>query len=126
MKMGLLENINSPDDLKMLSPDELPLLAEEVRELIIDTVSEKGGHLASSLGAVELALCLHYVLDTPRDKVIWDVGHQAYAHKIITGRRREFRTLRQSGGISGFPKPSESAFDAFIAGHSSTSISAAL
>lgn len=124
--MGLLENIDSPIDLKELSVDELPQLAEEVRELIIDTVSEKGGHLASSLGAVELALCLHYVLDTPRDKVIWDVGHQAYAHKIITGRRAQFPTLRDSGGISGFPRPAESPYDAFGVGHSSTSISAAL
>jgi len=124
--MGLLEEINSPDDLKGLSTEDLPLLAEEVRELNIDTVSEKGGHLASSLGAVELALCLHYVLDTPRDQVIWDVGHQAYAHKIITGRRDAFHALRESGGISGFPRPAESPYDAFGVGHSSTSISAAL
>ena len=122
----LLDGITGPADLKRLAPEELPKLASEIRELIIDTVSDVGGHLASSLGAVEIAVALQYVLNTPEDKIIWDVGHQAYAHKIITGRKDEFRTLRQFGGISGFPKPSESAFDAFIAGHSSTSISAAL
>lgn len=121
-----LDSINGPSDLKRLSPEELPLLASEIRELIIDTVSDVGGHLASSLGAVEIAIALQYALDAPEDKIIWDVGHQAYAHKILTGRKDAFRTLRQDGGISGFPKPSESAFDAFIAGHSSTSISAAL
>jgi len=123
---SVLERIGSPADLKALGPDELRALAAEVRELIIETVSEKGGHLASSLGAVEIAIALHYVLDTPNDRVVWDVGHQAYAHKILTGRKDEFRTLRQYGGISGFPKPSESPYDAFVAGHSSTSISAAL
>ncbi len=122
----LLDGITGPADLKRLSPEDLPALAAEIRELIIETVSETGGHLASSLGAVEIAVALQYVLDAPGDKIIWDVGHQAYAHKIITGRKDDFRTLRQSGGISGFPKPSESPFDAFIAGHSSTSISAAL
>ena len=121
-----LDSINGPADLKRLSVEELPLLASEIRELIIDTVSDKGGHLASSLGAVEIAIALQYALRAPDDKIIWDVGHQAYAHKILTGRRDEFKTLRQAGGISGFPKPSESGFDAFIAGHSSTSISAAL
>ena len=122
----LLDTINGPADLKRLSVEELPLLASEIRELIIDTVSDKGGHLASSLGAVEIAIALQYTLSAPDDKIIWDVGHQAYAHKILTGRRDGFKTLRQSGGVSGFPKPSESDFDAFIAGHSSTSISAAL
>ena len=121
----LLEKIDTPAYLKRVERERLPILATEIRELILETVSEKGGHLASSLGAVELTIALHYVLDTPSDKIIWDVGHQAYAHKILTGRRREFPTLRQSGGISGFPKPSESAFDAFGVGHSSTSISAA-
>lgn len=123
---SVLERIGSPADLKALGPDELRALAAEVRELIIETVSEKGGHLASSLGAVEIAIALHCVFDTPNDRVVWDVGHQAYAHKILTGRKDEFRTLRQYGGISGFPKPSESPYDAFVAGHSSTSISAAL
>lgn len=122
----LLDGITGPADLKRLAPEDLPLLAEEIRELIIDTVSDVGGHLASSLGAVEIAIALQYVLDTPDDRIIWDVGHQAYAHKILTGRKGEFRSLRQMGGISGFPKPSESAFDTFVAGHSSTSISAAL
>ncbi|MBE7414249.1 MAG: 1-deoxy-D-xylulose-5-phosphate synthase [Deltaproteobacteria bacterium] len=123
---SVLDRIESPADLKALGPDELTTLAAEVRELIIETVSDKGGHLASSLGAVEIAIALHHVLDTPHDRIVWDVGHQAYAHKILTGRKDEFRTLRQYGGISGFPKPSESPYDAFVAGHSSTSISAAL
>ncbi|MCK5236113.1 MAG: 1-deoxy-D-xylulose-5-phosphate synthase [Deltaproteobacteria bacterium] len=126
MSEKILQNINSPADLKKLSTEELGELAAEVRELIIDTVSKTGGHLASSLGAVELTLALHYVLNTPEDKIIWDVGHQAYAHKIITGRRDEFHTLRQYKGISGFPKIKESPYDAFGSGHSSTSISAAL
>ncbi len=123
---NLLKNIDSPADLKRLEAGNLPLLASEIRELIINTVSEVGGHLASSLGAVELAIALHYVYNSPEDKIIWDVGHQAYAHKILTGRRKEFGTLRQLGGISGFPRPSESEYDAFGVGHSSTSISAAL
>lgn len=123
---NLLDKIDSPADLKRLAADMLPELAAEIRELIIETVSNTGGHLASSLGAVELAIALHYVYDTPQDKLIWDVGHQAYPHKILTGRRKEFRTLRQLGGISGFPNPSESPYDAFGVGHSSTSISAAL
>ncbi len=122
----LLENLESPQDLRKLSPDQLKMLAEEVRKLIVDTISKTGGHLASSLGAVELTIALHYVFDTPRDKVVWDVGHQAYAHKILTGRSRQFATIRQHGGISGFLKRSESEYDAFGAGHSSTSISAAL
>lgn len=122
----MLDRIEVPSDLKRLEAEELPKVAEEIRELIIDTVSAVGGHLASSLGAVEIAVALHYVLNAPEDKIIWDVGHQAYAHKILTGRKREFKTLRQYGGISGFPRPSESVFDAFGAGHSSTSISAAL
>jgi 1-deoxy-D-xylulose-5-phosphate synthase len=122
----LLENLDSPKELRSLSLGQMKQLAEEVRELIVDTISKTGGHLASSLGAVELAIALHYVFDTPRDKVVWDVGHQAYAHKIITGRRRQFSTIRQYGGISGFCKRSESEYDAFGAGHSSTSISAAL
>ena len=124
--MGLLEGINSPADLKLLPRSDLPKLANEIREQIVHVVSKTGGHLASSLGAVELAIAIHYVFDTPNDKVIWDVGHQAYAHKILTGRRTQFHTLRQDNGISGFTKRSESPYDTFTTGHSSTSISAAL
>jgi 1-deoxy-D-xylulose-5-phosphate synthase len=91
--LALLEKIDSPDDLKKMSPDDLPKLADEIREVIVDVVSQTGGHLAPSLGAVELAIAIHYVFDTPRDKVIWDVGHQAYAHKLLTGRRDQFHTL---------------------------------
>lgn len=123
---GLLKEIETPEDLKRLSAEKLPGLASELRGFILETVSEVGGHLASSLGAVELTIALHYVYNAPDDKIIWDVGHQAYAHKILTGRKNEFRTLRQFGGISGFPRPAESEFDAFGVGHSSTSISAAL
>jgi 1-deoxy-D-xylulose-5-phosphate synthase len=122
----LLKDIDTPEDLKRLPADKLPGLASELRDFILETVSEVGGHLASSLGAVELTIALHYVYNTPDDKIIWDVGHQAYAHKILTGRKNEFKTLRQFGGISGFPRPAESEFDAFGVGHSSTSISAAL
>jgi 1-deoxy-D-xylulose-5-phosphate synthase len=124
--LGLLEHIQSPADLKKLPPRALPLLAEEIRRIIVEVVSHNGGHLASSLGAVELAIAIHYVFDTPDDKVIWDVGHQAYAHKLLTGRRDKFHTLRKLGGISGFTKRSESEFDTFTTGHSSTSISAGL
>lgn len=124
--MKILDKINSPVDLKKLKRENLPALALEIRKMIVDVVSQTGGHLGSSLGAVELAIAIHYVFDTPRDKVIWDVGHQAYAHKILTGRREKFHTLRQYNGISGFPKISESAYDAFTTGHSSTSISAGL
>ncbi len=124
--MAYLDGIGSPSDLKTLKLKELPLLAEEIREEIIAVVSVNGGHLASSLGVVELALALHYIYDTPKDKIIWDVGHQAYAHKLVTGRRERFGTLRREGGISGFPKRSESRYDPFDVGHSSTSISAAL
>ncbi len=126
MEAKFLNRVDSPEDLKELSIEELSLYAEELREFIVDAVSVTGGHLASSLGAVEIAIALHYALETPRDKIIWDVGHQAYPHKIITGRRDSFKTLRQKDGISGFPKPNESPFDTFIAGHSSTSISSAL
>jgi 1-deoxy-D-xylulose-5-phosphate synthase len=124
--LALLEKINSPADLKKISRDDLPKLAEEIRKVIVDVVSQTGGHLAPSLGAVELAIAIHYVFDTPRDKVIWDVGHQAYAHKLLTGRRDQFHSLRQFNGISGFTRRSESPFDAFTTGHSSTSISASL
>ncbi len=122
----ILESINSPADLKGLKPVELQMLAREIRTLIIETVSHTGGHLAPSLGVVELSIALHYVYDSPSDKIIWDVGHQAYAHKIITGRRNTFHTLRQYKGISGFPKGEESPYDSFNTGHSGTSISAAL
>jgi 1-deoxy-D-xylulose-5-phosphate synthase len=124
--LSLLENINSPADLKALPRSELPKLAAEIREIIIEVVSKTGGHLASSLGAVELAIAIHYVFDTPEDKVIWDVGHQAYAHKLLTGRKERFESLRQHEGISGFTRASESPYDAFSTGHSGTSISAGL
>jgi len=121
-----LEQINSPQDLKKLTAEQLPLLAEEVRQRIIEVVSCSGGHLASSLGAVELVIALHYCLNAPRDKIVWDVGHQAYAHKILTGRNKQFSTLRQFEGLSGFPSSGESEYDTFISGHSSTAISAGL
>lgn len=123
---NILEHIDSPEDLKRLDIGELNRLAVEIREFIISNVSSTGGHLASSLGAVELAIALHYVFNTPADRIVWDVGHQAYAHKILTGRRDRFHTLRRLNGLSGFPRPVESVYDAFGAGHSSTSISAAL
>jgi len=122
----LLDQINSPADLRKLSFADLATLAQEIREEIIATVSKVGGHLASSLGVVELTLALHYVFETPQDRLIWDVGHQTYAHKLITGRRKAFHTLRQFGGLSGFPRREESPYDIFGTGHSSTSISAAL
>jgi 1-deoxy-D-xylulose-5-phosphate synthase len=122
----VLERVNSPEDLKGLSIEELRELCQALRESIIRQVAKTGGHLAPSLGVVELTVALHVVFDSPRDKLIWDVGHQSYAHKLLTGRRGRFHTLRQRGGISGFPKPSESPHDAFGTGHSSTSISAAL
>jgi 1-deoxy-D-xylulose-5-phosphate synthase len=126
MSKTILETINCPDDLKGLSLEELEQLVREIREKIIDVVSKTGGHLAPSLGVVELTVAMHYVFHAPADKVIWDVGHQAYAHKLITGRRDRFSTLRTHGGISGFPKRSESPYDTFDTGHSSTSISAGL
>ncbi len=122
----ILDRINSPADLKALSRDELRELAHEIRQTIIRTVSCTGGHLAPNLGAVELTLALHRVFDSPRDKLIWDVGHQCYTHKLVTGRRQEFERIRQQGGPSGFPRRSESEHDVFGAGHGSTSISAAL
>jgi len=122
----LLEQIHSPDDLRELEIPQLAQVAKELREFMIRSVSETGGHLAPSLGAVELTLALHYVFDTPRDKIVWDVGHQAYGHKIITGRRDRFHTLRQYGGISGFVKPEESEYDTFGVGHAGTAISAGL
>ena len=126
MSNNLLSSINSPKDLRQLDVNLLPQLAQELRDFIIDVVSVKEGHLGASLGVVELTIALHYVFDTPNDSLIWDVGHQAYGHKILTGRRVNFHTNRQLHGISGFPKRSESEYDAFGVGHSSTSISAAL
>ena len=125
-QMDLLERITDPKELRKLKPGQLPKLAEQVRAFMVDSVSKTGGHLASSLGAVELAIALHYVFDTPNDAIVWDVGHQAYAHKILTGRQHRMGTLRQYGGLSGFPKREESVYDSFGTGHSSTSISAAL
>jgi 1-deoxy-D-xylulose-5-phosphate synthase len=125
-RSSLLDSISSPEDIRSLQIPELSSLAEEIRQFLIKSVSQTGGHLGPSLGVVELTLALHYVFNTPEDKLIWDVGHQSYAHKLITGRQAEFHTLRQYQGISGFPKRSESPYDAFETGHSSTSISAAL
>ncbi|MDI6739313.1 MAG: 1-deoxy-D-xylulose-5-phosphate synthase [Candidatus Edwardsbacteria bacterium] len=122
----VLEKVNIPADLKKLAIPELKILAREIRETIIDTVSKTGGHLAASLGVVELSIALHCALDTPYDKLVWDVGHQAYAHKILTGRKERFATIRTHRGLSGFPKRAESEFDCFDTGHASTSISAAL
>ena len=124
--MTLLQNINSPADLRKLPLSDLPQLCHEIREFIIDHTSQNPGHVGASLGAVELAVAIHYVFNTPYDQLIWDVGHQAYAHKILTGRRELFHTNRMYKGISGFPKMSESEYDAFGTGHSSTSLSAAL
>ena len=124
--MSLLSEIKDPDQLKDMSVESLYMLAEEIRRLLIDTVSKTGGHLAPSLGVVELTLAIHSVFSSPTDKIIWDVGHQAYTHKILTGRYKTFRTLRQKGGVSGFPKRSESPHDVFGVGHASTSVSAAL
>ncbi|HAX90769.1 MAG TPA: 1-deoxy-D-xylulose-5-phosphate synthase, partial [Rhodospirillaceae bacterium] len=120
----LLDTVPNVTDLRKLSPEQLPQLADELRAEVIDTVSTTGGHFGSGLGVVELTVALHYVFNTPEDKLIWDVGHQVYPHKILTGRRSRIRTLRQSGGLSGFTKRTESEFDPFGAGHSSTSISA--
>ena len=122
----LLEQIHEPSDLRKLSLRQLKLLADELRTEIVNVVSERGGHLASNLGAVELTIAIHYVFDVPTDKLIMDVGHQSYAHKLLTGRYDRFRTLRQKGGLSGFPQMDESEYDAFTAGHASTAISAAL
>jgi 1-deoxy-D-xylulose-5-phosphate synthase len=125
-KQRLLEAINSPADLRRLKEDQLADVAQEIREFLIDNVSRTGGHLAAGLGTVELTLALHYVFNTPEDRLVWDVGHQTYPHKILTGRRARMSTLRQTGGISGFPRREESEYDTFGVGHSSTSVSAAL
>ncbi|OQX53323.1 MAG: 1-deoxy-D-xylulose-5-phosphate synthase [Candidatus Omnitrophica bacterium 4484_213] len=124
--MSLLEKINNPQDLKKLDINELPLLAKEIRREIIEVVSKNGGHLASNLGVVELTICLHYLLSCPQDKILWDVGHQCYTHKLLTGRRNSFKSLRQLNGLSGFPNPEESPCDPFIVGHSGTAVSQAL
>src|SRR5436305_15260386 len=124
--MSQWEKINSPEDLRRLRLDDLQDVAEEVRQHILETMSRVGGHTGASLGAVELAIALHYAFDTPRDRLVWDVGHQAYVHKILTGRRDQLPTLRQYGGLSGFLKRSESEYDLFEAGHAGTSLSAAL
>src|SRR4051794_7407356 len=123
--MKLLQSINSPADLRRLAPQQLQAVADEIRQYIIETMSRVGGHTGASLGAVELAVALHYAFDTPHDRVVWDVGHQAYAHKILTGRRDSLATIKQYGGVSGLFRRKETHHDTFGAGHSSTSISAA-
>jgi 1-deoxy-D-xylulose-5-phosphate synthase len=125
-QMSLLQSINSPADLRRLSPEQLQEVADAIRQYILETMSRVGGHTGASLGAVELAVALHYAFDTPRDRLVWDVGHQAYAHKILTGRREGLPTIKQYGGLSGFLKRDESEYDTFGAGHASTSLSAAL
>ena len=125
MDYSVLDKVGFPEDIRKLNIAEMNTLSQEIRKLIIDTVALRGGHLASSLGAVELTIALHFIFNTPRDKIIWDVGHQSYAHKIITGRKEQFSSLRKQGGISGFPRREESIYDAFNVGHSGTSISVA-
>jgi len=122
----LLDRVQTPEDLRNLSEKELPQLVRELRSETVDAVSVTGGHLGAGLGVIELTVALHWVFDTPTDRLIWDVGHQAYPHKIITGRRDRIRTLRQGNGLSGFTKRAESEYDPFGAAHSSTSISAGL
>src|SRR5690349_17159402 len=124
--MSILDRISGPADIRGLSNEDLETLAAEIRERLIDVCSRTGGHIGAGLGVVELTIALHYVLDTPRDQLVWDVGHQGYPHKILTGRARGFETLRQEGGVSGFLKRTESDYDAFGAGHAATAISAAL
>ena len=126
MNRELLNKINSPADLKSISSEQIPALCKEIRSFLIEKVEKNGGHLASNLGVTELSVAIHRVFDSPYDHVIFDVGHQAYVHKMITGRKDEFDELRSPGGLSGFTKRSESEHDPFGAGHSSTSISAAL
>src|ERR671916_1152307 len=124
--MRFLSEINSPADLRQLRVEDLQEVADEVRQFMLETCSRVGGHTGASLGAVELAVAMHYVFDTPSDKLVWDVGHQAYAHKILTGRRDQLHTIKQYGGLSGFLRRAESEYDTFGAGHASTSLSAAL
>ena len=125
LEYKILRDVNSPDDIKKLNSDEINILCDELRNEIIEVVSKNGGHLASSLGAVELTVALHRVFSSPKDAIIFDVGHQSYAHKLLTGRKESFATLRQENGISGFMRPAESEHDPFVTGHSSNSISAA-
>ena len=122
----LLDSVHVPEQLRQLSRKQLPELAKELREFLVESVSQTGGHLSSNLGVVELTIALHYVFNTPEDRLVWDVGHQTYPHKILTGRREAMAGLRKPGGIAGFPRREESVFDCFGTGHSSTSISAAL
>src|SRR5262245_43345673 len=124
--MTILDRIKSPADIRALSREELTTLASDLRARLIDVCSRTGGHIGAGLGVVELTIALHYVFDTPRDQLVWDVGHQGYPHKLLTGRNERLETLRQEGGISGFLKRSESEFDSFGAGHAATAISAAL
>src|SRR5688500_911217 len=126
MNHSLLKSIDSPADVRRLSRTELKQLAIELRDFVLQSVSQTGGHLSSNLGTVELTIALHHVFNTPHDRLVWDVGHQTYPHKILTGRRDRMPTLRQQGGISGFPRREESEYDTFGTAHSSTSISAAL
>src|SRR3989337_199067 len=125
-KYELLKSVNYPHELRALDPRLLPRLANELRAFLLESVSQTGGHLSSNLGTVELTIALHYVFDTPHDRLVWDVGHQTYGHKILTGRRENMKTLRMWGGISGCPRRGESEYDTFGTAHSSTSISAAL
>src|SRR5437016_10312643 len=124
--MSILKTIDSPADVKRIPVGQLPAFAEEIREQIVSVTSAVGGHVASNLGVVELTVALHYLLDTPKDKIVWDTSNQAYAHKLLTGRREHFRTLRQYGGLSGFCKREESIYDTFNAGHAGTGVSAAI
>lgn len=124
MEIKILNQIHSPEDVKHLSRPELDILAQEVRQTLVETTAKTGGHLASNLGVVELTIALERVFDSPRDSIVWDVGHQCYTHKLLTGRYDKFSTLRQNHGISGFPNPKESKHDVFAAGHSGTSIAA--
>ncbi|MCK4814993.1 1-deoxy-D-xylulose-5-phosphate synthase, partial [bacterium] len=126
IEFALLEKVDNVNDLKKVEIEQLPQLADEIRQFIIQNVSKTGGHLGPSLGAVDLTVAIHFFFNSPKDKIIWDVGHQSYAHKILTGRRKKFHTLRQYKGLSGFPKIDESEHDAYGTGHASTSISAAL
>src|SRR4030042_4980059 len=126
MSYEILDKINLPGDLRLLSTQELNKLADELNDFITQTVSRTGGHLASSLGVVEMTIAMHYVFDFSRDRLLWDVGHQCYAHKILTGRRGLFKKLRQKDGVSGFPNPAESPYDQFTVGHAGSSIPTAL
>ena len=125
-KYPLLSHIDSPADLRQLSVNQLPEVCADIRRFLIDALSSNPGHFASGMGAVEITVALHYVFNTPYDRIVWDVGHQAYGHKLLTGRRDRFDTNRKFGGLSGFPNPAESEYDTFSAGHASNSISAAL